>query len=59
MLIAADNLPDTAPTTALAADLAISPPTIAELFVLPPPEYAQSKPEYTPYIACAPEVACP
>jgi hypothetical protein len=35
---AADNLPLTAPIMAFAADLAISPPTIAELLVLPAPE---------------------
>ena len=35
--IAADNLPVTAPITALAARRAISPPTIAELLVLPAP----------------------
>jgi hypothetical protein len=38
MLIAVESLCETAPTTALAAALAISPPPIAELLVLPAPE---------------------
>ena len=47
MLIADESL-ETAPTTALAAALAISPPTIAELLVLSVSEYTQSSPTYTP-----------
>ena len=38
IFIALESLCDTAPITALAAALAISPPTIAELLVLPAPE---------------------